>query len=165
MKLVYKFYDFIKIYKYNLKNKFINVKDFHYIKLNNAAMVLCENNKKILFIKEYRIGLKKMSWGLPGGFIEKNETPKKAALREVREETGFKLKNVKLFKKFCRNGNYHCGTDYVFFSRVKNKSCKFETNVKHQWLNRQEIKKYLQKNKFETPGVISAAFYYLSKIE
>ena len=36
-----------------------------------------------------------MSWGLPGGFIEKNETPKKAALREVREETGFKLKNVK----------------------------------------------------------------------
>ena len=68
MKLVYKFYDFIKIYKYNLKNKFINVKDFHYIKLNNAAMVLCENNKKMvgkcdlrmfkLFLKMYKNVLK-----------------------------------------------------------------------------------------------------------
>ena len=160
---MYEYKNFIKVYKLNFKNKYINVKNFHKIILNDAVMVLCENNKKILFIKEYRIGLGKMSWGLPGGFIEKNEDPKKTALREIFEETNLKLKNVKFFKKFIRNGNYNCGIDYVFTANITNKNIKLEKNVRHIWLNKAQIKKYLSQNKFETPGVISAAFYYLAK--
>jgi 8-oxo-dGTP pyrophosphatase MutT (NUDIX family) len=162
MKLVYEYKNFIKIFKFNKKNKFINVKNFHRIELNDAVMVICENDNKILFIKEYRIGLKKMSWGLPGGFIEKKESPKQTAIRELKEETNIKIENIKLFKKFSRNGNYNCGIDYVFFSKVKKKNLKFEKNVKHIWLDKKNIKKYLRQNKFETPGVIAAVFYYLS---
>jgi 8-oxo-dGTP pyrophosphatase MutT (NUDIX family) len=161
MKLVYEYKNFIKIYKFNKKNKFINVKNFHRIELNDAVMVICENDNKILFIKEYRIGLKKMSWGLPGGFIEKKESPKQAAIRELEEETGSKIKNIKFFKKYFRNGNYHCGIDYLYYAKVNTPKIKTEKMVTHKWLNVKQILEFLKGNKFETPGVISSAFYFL----
>lgn len=161
MKLVYNYKNFIKIFKFDKKNKFVNIKNFHYIHINDAVMILCENNNKILFIKEFRVGLNKMSWGLPGGFIKKNEKPKKAAIRELFEETGIHTNNIKFFKKYIRNGNYHCGRDYIYFTKVKKNKIKLEKNVKHKWLSKIEVLDYLKKNKFETPGVIATAFYFI----
>ena len=40
----------------------------------------------------------KSGWGIPGGFINKNEQPEQAVHREIREETGLELKNVKLWR-------------------------------------------------------------------
>ena len=136
-------------------------------------MITLNRNNTIYFPVDYNLAnLKKnpfsqaeydWGWGLPGGFIEKKESPKQTAIRELKEETNIKIENIKLFKKFYRNGNYNCGIDYVFFSKVKKKNLKFEKNVKHIWLDKKNIKKYLRQNKFETPGVIAAVFYYLSK--
>ncbi|WP_367281439.1 NUDIX hydrolase [Planococcus shixiaomingii] len=36
-------------------------------------------------------------WGLPGGFMEMNETIQESAKREVYEETGLQMKQLKLF--------------------------------------------------------------------
>lgn len=36
------------------------------------------------------------NWGIPGGFINVNEPPEKAVWREIYEETGLELKNIKL---------------------------------------------------------------------
>ena len=44
-------------------------------------MVVCEYNDKILILKEYKLVLK-FSWGLPGGFINKNEKPQKQLLEK-----------------------------------------------------------------------------------
>ncbi|HLV42949.1 MAG TPA: NUDIX hydrolase [Brumimicrobium sp.] len=40
------------------------------------------------------------SWAVPGGFIEDNETPENAAVRELKEETGVSLKFMKQFQTF-----------------------------------------------------------------
>lgn len=58
-------------------------------------------------------------WVIPGGHIEKGETPKKAAKRELFEETGFRVKSQKLAaryrsldKKWCKylySGKLHSG--------------------------------------------------------
>lgn len=38
------------------------------------------------------------SWGIPGGFIEGGEQPEPALRREIREETGLELANVKMIR-------------------------------------------------------------------
>lgn len=36
------------------------------------------------------------TWVFPGGMIAKNESPEKAAIREVEEETGIRIKIIRL---------------------------------------------------------------------
>ena len=51
----------------------------------SASVII--NNNKILLVKR-KFDPKKGQWCLPGGFIELNETPEDACLRELKEETG-----------------------------------------------------------------------------
>lgn len=80
-----------------------------------SATILAFNDKKeILMIKEYRRGFGKNVWFLPGGRADKkNETPKQAVRRELREETGYDAKTIKfLYKK--TPGNTLIWDIYVF---------------------------------------------------
>lgn len=53
-----------------------------------AQVVLVEDGR-VLMVRLQRPG--KSFWVLPGGAIEKGETPQEAAVREVREETGLEV--------------------------------------------------------------------------
>ena len=115
-KLVYSYNPFIKIFKKNFSYKKTKFKNFHKIILKNAVMIICVNKKKILLTKEFRFGIKKYTWGLPGGFIEKKESPLQTAKRELLEETGFLSNKFKIIYKYVRNANYFCGKDYIFYT-------------------------------------------------
>ncbi len=59
----------------------------HYENPKPTATLVCPKYNDILLVKRaYQPG--KGLWGLPGGFIELNETPVIAAERELLEETG-----------------------------------------------------------------------------
>ena len=47
------------------------------------ATVICRHEKEILFVRK-----RNAKWNLPGGRVEKGETPMQAAMREMVEETG-----------------------------------------------------------------------------
>ncbi len=71
---------------------------FEYCERFPSVSVLAFNEKgELLMINEYRHGYKKNVWFLPGGRVDKaGDTPKKAAMRELREEGGFRAKKMKL---------------------------------------------------------------------
>jgi len=52
-----------------------------------SCLVVVDNRERILLVKR-SVAPKKGFWCLPGGFMELGETPEKAALRELKEETG-----------------------------------------------------------------------------
>jgi len=165
-KIVYQFKPFIKIIKEDYQNKYESKKDFHQIYLQDSTMVILQNSSgKILFLNEYRRGLKKLSLGFPGGNIEKKEKPIETIKRELLEETGFLAKSWKLLFTYSRHGTYNCGKDYIFFAKNIKKSYsknKIE-DIEKIWMSKKEMIIHLNKSKFDTSGVISAVLYYLFK--
>ncbi len=53
-----------------------------------SVFVINPINKKVLLVKHKKFN----KWVQPGGHIEDNEVPEEAAIREVYEETGLKIK-------------------------------------------------------------------------
>ena len=166
-KIVYKYDPFITVYKENFNNKYQSRKNFHKIKLQNAVMVILENEKKqILFLNEYRRGINKESLGFPGGHIETGEKPLETIKRELLEETGYLAKNWKMLFRYTRHGTYNCGQDYVYTAKINNNSPKSikNENLKKKWLNKKAILALLTNNKFKTAGIIaSVSFYFIKK--
>lgn len=72
-----------------------------------AAGGIVEKNGKVLLVKVTNLQ-GEVVWTFPKGHLEKGETPLKAALREVEEETGWKCRNagpLALIRyRFNRNG-------------------------------------------------------------
>jgi ADP-ribose pyrophosphatase YjhB (NUDIX family) len=58
---------------------------------------------KVLLVKERSDGC----WTLPGGWADINESPAEAVVREVREESGFETRAVKLLALYDRNKHDH----------------------------------------------------------
>ena len=59
---------------------------------------LVTKDNQILLVKRGSKYLEPYKWALPGGYVERDETVKKAAKREVFEETGYQTKVIDLFQ-------------------------------------------------------------------
>jgi 8-oxo-dGTP diphosphatase len=68
-------------------------------KISVAVDIVLVYDKWILLIKRKNEPFKDC-WALPGGFVEEDETFKEAAIRELKEETGYEITD-KMF------GSYH----------------------------------------------------------
>ena len=71
-------------------------KTIHYENPKPTATLICPKGDSILLGRRaFRPG--KGEWGLPGGFMELNETLEEAAIRELKEETNLngKFKNIR----------------------------------------------------------------------
>lgn len=65
-------------------------RDFYLKKEDSPICVLALTEKnEVILAKQYRPGPKKVLLELPGGGIEKGETPEEAIARELLEETGY----------------------------------------------------------------------------
>lgn len=70
-------------------------------------------NEKILLIKRRDVPV----WALPGGGVEKNESPRQAIIREIKEETGF---DVIIKKKI---------GEYIPINKLANYTYLFECSI------------------------------------
>ncbi|MEK7450701.1 MAG: NUDIX hydrolase [Patescibacteria group bacterium] len=57
--------------------------------------VIILKGKRVLIGKRKKVKLGKNTWGFPGGHLEHKESFEDAARREVFEETGIKIRNIK----------------------------------------------------------------------
>jgi len=64
--------------------------DAHVLEYDDEIMVFALTKKQeVVLIKQYRHGVQKAILELPGGSVDKGETPTQAAKRELMEETGY----------------------------------------------------------------------------
>ncbi len=62
----------------------------------SAAAVIVNESREVLLLDH--VIRPKSGWGLPGGFIEHGEQPDAGIRREIREETGIEMNNLRLFR-------------------------------------------------------------------
>ena len=60
-----------------------------------GAIVINHENKVLLLDHVLRPA---SGWGIPGGFINANESPVEAIRRELREEIGLEIENIEIFR-------------------------------------------------------------------
>lgn len=82
---------------------------------NFVSVVCLTNEGKIILVRQFRYPWKAFSWELPSGIIEQNEPPESAAIREIKEETGFDIKELSFLKK-CHPFAIANGWSYLFFA-------------------------------------------------
>ena len=101
-------------------------KDYYFYDENYDQVVIIPiiNKNNLVMVNQFRKPLKKYCLEFPAGGVNKNESPSKAAIRELYEETGIKVKNVqKIFRqiKLSINPQRSKAYPYAFMAKIDNK--------------------------------------------
>lgn len=92
-------------------------------KKKKYAGVVVKCGDKVLLCKRNYLGNMPGEWSIPGGKIEKQETPIDAAAREFYEETALRVTSPLIFcgliKRYHRDGTKLKGVMYTFYMEVE----------------------------------------------
>lgn len=79
----------VKKHRVKLSNDSIVTRD-QVLHNGGVAVVAIDNDGMVFMVRQYRFGVGLTTLEIPAGKLEKGEDPYEAAMRELREETGYK---------------------------------------------------------------------------
>ena len=113
----------VRSYRYNLEDKIIEKEIVEHS--DSVGIIALDNKENIILVEQFRVATKDSLLEIPAGKIEKGETPKDAALREMNEEIGYCGKLKPLFEGYLAPG-YDTEKMYFFLaSSLKKSKAKF----------------------------------------
>ncbi len=127
-----------------------------------AIIMHDESGEKILLNHEFRMATGKWVYNFPAGLIDEGETREMAARRELKEETGLDILEIKKWWGPCYSA--------IGFSNERNaccvgvaggtfsKSSSAQEEIEPGWFTRQEVRQLLEKEPF---AVRTQAYCYM----
>jgi ADP-ribose pyrophosphatase len=80
----------------------------------NVVPITSEGN--VVLIRQFRHGVREVTIEIPGGLIDEGETPENAAVRELREETGYEGDRIQLLARVRPNPAIQNNWCYLYAS-------------------------------------------------
>ncbi len=94
------------------------IDDFYQVELATFALCVPQlPSGEIVTFWEYKHGPRRFGLGFPAGFVEKDEAPDSACVRELREETGFVPGTIQALGSYVDNGNQRGSLGHYFLAR------------------------------------------------
>ncbi len=129
-----------------------------------AVSIMPIQNGEIGLLRLYRHPNKKYGWEIPGGFIEPKETAQDAALRELKEESGFscKIENLQDLGSVAPAPSLIGGRIHTFIAKdcfpIQNDRVLEFGHQEFKWFSKQEVETLIQKK--EISEAITLLVYY-----
>ncbi len=78
---------------------------------------------KIIMLRQHRLGTDEITIETPGGVIETDESPATAAMRELKEETGYEAETIQLLSMLSSNPSIMNNHIYFYLASGCRKTC------------------------------------------
>lgn len=131
--------------------------------VNVVAMTI---EGQIIFVRQFRFGIKDYTLELPGGIIDPGEMPQVAGERELREESGFTAKFWHPLGKIGSNPVFMNGFIHHFVATDALKTSEMELDdaedISLVFLSIEETRKWLSQGSFGHPHTVNALVLFFA---
>jgi ADP-ribose pyrophosphatase YjhB (NUDIX family) len=120
---------------------------------------------EILLVRE-KVKRSAGTWALPGGWVDVGESPSEAVVREVREESGYDTRAVKLLALYDRDRHSHAPSAIPWHTWKASFLCELVDDIQHQLDDEIAEARFFSRNELPeldlariTPDTYIARFY------
>lgn len=115
-----------------------------------AVGVVAVHEGRVLLLRQYRFIVDEFVWAIPSGGVHQGETPRAAAARELREETGYKAARLRRLQSFY--ASYGCSNqvfDIYLAEGLTRVADAFDRNevIAVRWFTLKSLKSLVTKGK------------------
>ena len=144
--------EWVTLFETDFENKKGKISKYYFLSRNQdrkVVNVICRSTRynRFLFISQYRVPLDKKVIGFPAGLVDDGETPEQAALRELKEETGYNGKIVSVSKEMPKSAGLTTETTYLVECIVDEKAVgqtamEDSEDIQHFWMTPRQFFEY-----------------------
>ncbi len=154
---------------YELPNGEVREGYYHMSRPDYVLILAISDKNRIIIEKQYRRGVDDMVYELPAGWIDKGESPLQAALRELKEETGYSGRGDEVHELYPQP-SFCSMKAYVVILRfdeaeISSQELGDDEDIDFELKTVEEIKSMLATGQIKDMGFLSALGVYLANKE
>lgn len=144
------------------------IEEYHFLNFPSEGVMIVVTNKKneICMIKSPRYPTQTLEWEIPGGLMDEEEKPEETAEREVWEETGYKIKNMRtVYSCHPLNSFSDKRVHTIFAELASEEQSDFDINEVSEvrWFTDEEVKKMIRNQEISDGQSLLALLLYFNQ--